>query len=142
MTELDAKARSGYRLRFGGPIVRGESKEPYDTANMYSRGSGSGFAIFVMSKNGIFYSGSHNVGIFHHSSFLTGADVASAGEMKVEHGKLTHLTNKSGHYKPDRQQMMQAVDELKREGVDMTDVSGTFFRQGCMPEPLGSLKWF
>lgn len=37
----------------------------------------------------------------HHSSFLSGADVMCAGTLEVIEGKLIYISNNSGHYKPN-----------------------------------------
>ncbi|MGH9125106.1 MAG: hypothetical protein ACRDZ8_10330, partial [Acidimicrobiales bacterium] len=112
VTSVGPKERSRYQLHLGNPIKRGSSEDPYDTSEMVSSAAGKGWGIFVMTKNGAFYSGSHQVGIFHHSSFTSGSDVAGAGEMKIVNGKLTDMTNKSGHYKPSGQHSFQVMAAL------------------------------
>ena len=119
VVNVGPKERARYQLHLASPIKRGGDDKPYDTADMVSSFSGRGFGIFVMTTNGVFYSGGHNVGIFHHSSFTGGSDVAGAGEMKVVNGKLTELTNKSGHYKPDKKSSVQVLYALKVAGIDL-----------------------
>jgi hypothetical protein len=113
---------------------------PLDTGAMVSNASGPGFGIFVMSKEGDVYVGSHKVGIFHHSSFLGGGQVAAAGEMKVVGGKLEMLTNKSGHYKPKHENNMQIIGALKGAGIDPGSYKYRFFPEqpGIKPETFDS----
>ncbi|MGH2632251.1 MAG: hypothetical protein ACRDG3_02470, partial [Tepidiformaceae bacterium] len=87
--------------------------QPYDTSAMYSKFKGDGFAIYVMSQDGRFYSTSHKIGLFHHSSFLAGGAVAGAGEMKVVGGTIEYITNKSGHYWPGDKELTQTLHALQ-----------------------------
>ncbi|MEX6429946.1 hypothetical protein AB6A68_08855 [Ferrimicrobium acidiphilum] len=111
-----------YELHGGSNITQGDPPVVYDTGTMFSKFMGSGFAIFVMDKAGKIYSAQHKVGLFHHSSFLAGGAVAGAGEMKVESGTLKTITNKSGHYRPTAEEMVQVLDELYSRGVDLKKV--------------------
>jgi len=105
------EARKEFQLNVGGSITQGG--EPFDTSKMYSKFMGDGFGIYVMGKDGTFYATSHKIGLFHHSSFLGGGDVAGAGEMKVVGGTLQFITNKSGHYWPGDQELAQTLNELQ-----------------------------
>ena len=109
--------RAKYRLQLGTPMVRGAETKPFDTASMTTNRAGAGWAIFVMTSQGQVYAGSHKVGIFHHSSFLGGGQTAGAGEIKVAGGKLTALTNKSGHYIPGDLENLQVIAELQQAGI-------------------------
>lgn len=106
-----AEARKEFQLNIGGSITQGG--EAFDTSKMYSKFMGDGFGIYVMGKDGTFYSTSHKIGLFHHSSFLGGGDIAGAGEMKVVGGTLQFITNKSGHYWPGDQELAQTLNELQ-----------------------------
>jgi len=106
-----SEARNEFKLEVGGSITQGG--QPFDTSKMYSKFMGDGFGIYVMAKDGTFYATSHKIGLFHHSSFLAGGDVAGAGEMKVVGGTLQFVTNKSGHYWPGDQELAQTLNELR-----------------------------
>jgi hypothetical protein len=86
---------------------------------MSSKFMGRGFAIYVMDKGGRIFAAMHKVGIFHHSSFLAGGSVAGAGEIKVDHGTIKSITNKSGHYRPTAEEMLQVFRELRSRGVSL-----------------------
>jgi hypothetical protein len=77
--------------------------------------------IFVMDETGEIYAGTQQIGVFHHSSFLSGAQVATAGELKIADGVIT-LSAKSGHYQPEIESLKQVVDELTSRGVNMNNI--------------------
>ena len=114
--------RKQYELLGGSIVKQGDSKIPYDTADLFSKVMGKGYGIFVMDNEGRIFAAAHKVGLFHHSSFLAGASVAAAGEIKIEHGVIKAVTNKSGHYKPSDPEMIQLFQELESRGVDLTSV--------------------
>ncbi len=85
---------------------------------------GGGRAIFVMDSQGNLYlSTTHSIGDFHHSSFLAGRPVSGAGEMVVENGRITLLTDRSGHYQPTVQFREQVLDELEADGMDVSGIT-------------------
>ena len=53
--------------------------------------------------------------------FLSGAQVATAGELKIADGVIT-LSAKSGHYQPEIESLKQVVDELTSRGVNMNNI--------------------
>jgi hypothetical protein len=59
-------------------------------------------------------------GKFHHSSFLQGGAVLSAGGIVVERGRIMKLTADSGHYRPNFESFMFTVQLLKDMGADLT----------------------
>ncbi|HYH51795.1 MAG TPA: hypothetical protein VEG38_19805 [Acidimicrobiia bacterium] len=122
--EVSKDERVHYRLNLkGGVLYRGAEPEPFDTVKnpkeFWSLRAGAGFAIFVMSKGGKLFAGTHKVGLFHHSSFLRGKDTAGSGEAKFEGGKITALTNKSGHYVPGKRENVQVLNELRELGMSL-----------------------
>ena len=92
---------------------------PLDTAEMSTAFSGKGWGIFVMSPDGKMYVGNHEVGQFHHSSFLAASDVAGAGELQATDGKITTISNKSGHYHPRAVHLVQTLEELGPDGIGL-----------------------
>jgi len=54
----------------------------------------------MSEKGNIYLSKYSEVGIFHHSSFLSGKPVGAAGEIIIEKGIIKEVTNASGHYQP------------------------------------------
>ena len=53
----------------------------------------------------------------NHSSLVSGDAVSSAGDMRVEDGRLSLISDKSGHYKPDNQMFYNAVRSFVDQGV-------------------------
>jgi hypothetical protein len=81
-------------------------------------------SIYVMDRNGNLYvSNYQNVGTHHHSTFLGGDDVAGAGEIYVDNGVVRYLDRSSGHYRPLPEHLEQVIDQLRRQGVDLSQVS-------------------
>lgn len=56
---------------------------------------------------------------FHHSSFVAGAPVAGAGQIKVRQGKATFIDNCSGHYRPSDELMDQVLSVLRQNNVEV-----------------------
>lgn len=94
----------------------------YHTGTESTMNSGPGWAIFVMDKNDTLYAGSHIPGEFHHSSFLGGNFVSSAGEIAVSYGKIVAITCKSGHYRPSIKNMLYFLTNLYCRHVDLKNI--------------------
>lgn len=77
--------------------------------------------MFIVSPENQIYLGVHNLGKFHHSSFLSGGSVLGAGAMVIQKGKITKILDKSGHYEPSEAMMIQAIEALINTGTDLTD---------------------
>ncbi|MCA9193321.1 MAG: hypothetical protein KDB03_16230 [Planctomycetales bacterium] len=91
--------RRKYRLKFHvGTLLRGGNL--FDTTQLCTVASGLGWAIWVQAPDSSFYSHSHKVARFHHSSFLAGGAVLGAGEWRVSNGRICEFNGKSGHYQP------------------------------------------
>jgi hypothetical protein len=100
-----------------GNILKTADGKPLDTSKMVTMHSGPGAAIYVMSAQGNLHLHSHSVGHYHHSSLLAGNSVAGAGELRAVNGRITWLSNKSGHYKADYYAMLQVLGMLQARGV-------------------------
>jgi hypothetical protein len=74
-------------------------------------------------------------GKFHHSSFLQGGAVLSAGGIVVERGRIMKLTADSGHYRPNFESFMFTVQLLKDMGADLTQTKLSAKHIKCPPLP-------
>ena len=121
---LNEAERQQYKLSVKDGRLFDSSGNPFDTSgasSVFSGGKGS--AIYVMDGNGnIFASKTQTVGKFHHSSFLAGEPVASAGEITVKDGYIKAITRRSGHYQPTEAQSNQLLTQLRTNGVDMSGI--------------------
>src|SRR5262249_47051014 len=115
---LDDLTRKDYTVTFDGATAMWRGA-PFDTSSMKTVFSSIGFAIWVISKEGEMYAGNHVFGEFHHSSFLAGGDVRCGGEVKASNGTIEFLSAKSGHYRPELENLIWAVDALDCQGVDV-----------------------
>ena len=72
---------------------------------------------FVMSKEGRIYARiKENVpgsGQIQHSSFLAGEDVASAGMLSIQDGKIRLIRARSGHYAPRDRELVNIDREIR-----------------------------
>lgn len=103
-------------------------------------GEAAGKHIYVMNQGGEFRqadpwankkvvptsSVKANAATIQHTSFEAGADVAGAGEMRVENGELQQLSDASGHYRPDGTMFRQSLDQLEGKGVNMDKTAVKF----------------
>ena len=110
-TKSAVTVKGGLLHRAGGELV--------DTAASSTYFSRTGVEIFVVSLTGEIHMGSHKIGKYHHSSLLGGASVAMGGEMKVNNGRIEWISNKSGHYLPNADQVIQFLHWLKKDGVEL-----------------------
>ncbi|MBV9499841.1 MAG: hypothetical protein JO138_10750 [Acidobacteriaceae bacterium] len=123
------------RVRFSGGRLYSDDAftKPLDTKNMVTHFSGPGFAIYVMSEEGNIHVGSHSVGYRHHSTLLAGTNVAGAGEVQIEKGKLVWISNKSGHYAPSAPHFLQVLHQLQKKGVDLSVVKVKYLQKPPTP---------
>eukprot|EP00879_Flechtneria_rotunda_P004425 GHRR01004676.1.p1 GENE.GHRR01004676.1~~GHRR01004676.1.p1 ORF type:complete len:529 (+),score=294.43 GHRR01004676.1:55-1587(+) len=92
--------------------------------------------IYVLDTSGRLFVHAKFRGKFHHSSFLQGGAVMSAGGIVVEHGRIVKLTADSGHYRPKFDSFMSTVQLLKDRGADLTKtkLSAKHIRCPQLPE--------
>ena len=101
--------------------------ERFTTWGMSTAHSGANFAIWACSPGGIFYTNTHKVSEFHHSTFLAGGRVLAAGEWVVAAGKLLLISHKTGHHAASPQNLLAAVRllstrlDLSRTVVQIVD---------------------
>jgi hypothetical protein len=124
---LDPAGRAPYELHIRGGLIYDAAGNLFDTADAQTLHSDDSRAIFVMDEHGRFYASKwHKPGEFHHSSLVAGDPVAAAGEIDVRNGQVLVVSDKSGHYIPRRAFTYQALDKLRIEGVDLTNVQLDF----------------
>jgi len=125
---LNAAGRQPYRcLIVSGRIQwRGKALDTRDMNVGCGGGLERGMAIWVMSPQNVFYTASHDVGVFHHSSFLAGGFVRAAGEWAVDNGQVKYINNQTGHYMCSTQQLANAAGFLKQHNL---------FRPGAKIDP-------
>ncbi|MBX3719743.1 MAG: hypothetical protein KF898_08870 [Parachlamydiales bacterium] len=124
---LTPEQRAEHRVEFrreGENTVLFYQGKPLNTEEFETE-AGTGRAIFVIGPDHELYVGSHKYFKFHHTSFFGGKPVIGAGELITDpNGKLIAVTDKSGHYKPSKMQMWDALRFLKDEkNVDLRDIT-------------------
>ena len=132
----DAQERKSYVMTIKGGLVSDVQDQTADTSHMKTVFSGPGWAIFVMGTDDTLYVHSHEADKFHHSSFLAGAPIHCGGEIKIEAGKITHITPKTGHYKAGAPELKYFLEFCQKGSVNLRGV------QVC-PSPFSEPKrWF
>ncbi|MBL8230070.1 MAG: hypothetical protein JNL98_16395 [Bryobacterales bacterium] len=121
-TQRDIMARNKDRKT----IVGDTDLKPLNTTtwacNALNDFDDEGWACFVMSTYNVVYAGQHIGGLFHHSSFLCGAPVLSAGMMRVQGGTLKEVCMKTGHYRTDIEHAAEFLRAMKQKQVPLVDV--------------------
>ncbi|KAL2649311.1 hypothetical protein R1flu_017439 [Riccia fluitans] len=106
------------KITVRGGLLYDSAGELFDTAGADLSHSNIPVAIFVVDSNGNLYASyQFKVFLFHHSTILAGASVASAGELQASKGVITFMSNLSGHYRPDATVAhLQLTEALYRQG--------------------------
>ncbi|WP_132428674.1 WXG100 family type VII secretion target [Pseudonocardia endophytica] len=128
---LSDKALERHRLTVHDGLLYDGRGRPFHSAPGGSVWSESeDRSIFVVDDKGNLYaSNEQEKGALHHSSFLSGGPVAGAGEIGVVNGKVTFLSDRSGHYSPPADCITQAIRYLyHQEGLNID--GGTLQRWG------------
>ncbi|MEO6811267.1 MAG: hypothetical protein ABI353_19325 [Isosphaeraceae bacterium] len=108
-----------------------ENRLMYDGASsLYDTSSNPGGMAYAIDLYGNLFSvddRKSSVGVtnnkrFNHSTYNAGKDVICAGIIKVNQGVLTYIDNESGHYKPTRKNLQDAVLLLQNLGVNLANV--------------------
>lgn len=74
------------------------------------------------NKENTLYAFRHTPGWEHHSSPMAGRPVIDAGMMTILGGRIAYIEHKSGHYKPNPEQVFRTLNHLKAAGVDLNGV--------------------
>ena len=123
--QCDKEERKCYVLTITAGQVKDASGNAYHTGTKETHFSGEGWAIYVVGMDNTFYSASHVVNKFHHSSFLAGGPVQGAGEIAVDQGRIVAITNKTGHYKAGPAELTRTLFLLHRGGVQLDTIKVT-----------------
>ena len=123
----DDKIMYRHQQALGSPGTGSIPLQRFTTWGLQTAHSGRNYAIWVCGANGIFYTNSHAVSKFHHSSFLAGQRVLAAGEWVITAGKLLLISHKTGHHAASVSNLYSAIRlldsrlDLSRTVVQITD---------------------
>lgn len=121
---MSEKDRERYRLSSGhGFLFMATGAGLNTSAGMNPQGR----FLFVMDADGEIFAGPQQ-DVHHHSAFMSGRPVASAGVMEASNGTLRYINPESGHYSPPKDYFEQVLIELKKRKVnlDQCEVEYTF----------------
>lgn len=90
-----------------------------DTSS-YKGKAGDGYGAYALDSLGRLFVSEHiseanakeNQPYFLHSSFFSGMRGRCFGMIKIEQGRITYIDNHSGHYKPQKKHLQDAVSRL------------------------------
>lgn len=141
---LDALATQQFRLVFRGGLAYAMVTEGLGVREVLADTSDHDWARASSSKKhrawcyGYVFTGDaiymadhsrqeNRQGAFFHSSYLSGATVVCAGDISFLGGRLTSISNISGHYQPDDRQVALVLDYLKLKKVPLNDVLAVLY---------------
>ncbi len=126
---MNSGERSSYQIQINNGVLY-QNGSKFDTGKMKTQFSGTGVAIFVQSIDGTFYSSNHLGGRLQQSGSASNAPCRSAGEWKVDNGRIEWISGESGFYIPTMKQLINAVSDLKfQNALDQATEAG-------VPTPL------
>ena len=76
--------------------------------------------IFVLGYDNELYVDYPREGKVHHSGFMAGGVVLAAGHIQIQSGRITFLSDQSGHYKPTIDQTINVLRLLEEKGLDIS----------------------
>ena len=93
--------------------------------------------IYVLSRSGRFWiapARPEGTKRPFHTDLMPIGRIAAAGEIRATAGRLTRISDSSGHFRPGAALMLQALRALSDGGVDLDDVEVVFHRWRGGPE--------
>lgn len=129
LSEEEKKAAQLYFLKEKEVVLADILGRQVDSKEATSLWSDEKRHIFVQGVDKTFYLYQHtqesdfNGIVHHHSTPVSGENTLSAGEMQICEGKLQLISNSSGHYKPSATDMLNALEELDKQGLDLSQVT-------------------
>ncbi|KAL5822465.1 hypothetical protein ACOSQ4_020365 [Xanthoceras sorbifolium] len=118
---LEAKEREAYEVVMEkGKLVYKQSRVCVDTHTPKDSKW-----MFVLGTSRNLYVGEKKKGLFHHSSFLSGAATIASGRLVAQNGILEAIWSYSGHYRPTEENFIEFCNFLEDYHIDLTDVKKT-----------------
>ena len=124
------EARQRRLVRFEHGVIKRIKKATGQWTAYSSADNGANVSIFVVLAGGDFFTGKDHLSpakhpdasMRHHSALAGGRPVEGAGEWWVADGKLTKISQRSGHYCPSWKQMLKTLERLEEKGVNCRGV--------------------
>ncbi len=98
-------------------------------------------SLFVVDKDQrLFLLPFEERGRFHHSSLSGGKDILFAGTAAFHQGVIREISDRSGHYKPTKEQTLLVLKELAGKGLDISQLrlTGHFIKEHTNHPSLSS----
>ncbi|MBA2728624.1 MAG: ankyrin repeat domain-containing protein [Parachlamydiaceae bacterium] len=114
--------REKHKLWFKNGIAY-YGKNKFDTVGLDSPFFNNGYATLILGTDGEFYVNNYERYNLQHSSLFASQEVAAAGEVLSNNGKIYRITNKSGHYSPPLENALTTLQAFKDKGVPLNDIN-------------------
>ncbi len=107
----------------GGQLINPQSSRVTSSRSWFNPVLHFGYVLGYDESHGKkLYVFRHEVGRFHHSTIFSGRPVIDAGMFSILNGRIAYIEHKSGHYKPNFEQLKHTLMCLKLSGVDLQRV--------------------
>jgi len=157
---FDAREQMDRAVQIQGGLLTDGNDRPLDTSGATGRGTADGDKgkhIFALTPGGTMRAAdpwahhrevrlpgqadengvaSAALELVNHSSLVAGGDVAGAGDLRVEQGKLQSVSDQSGHYQPNHTMLRNVLDHFADGGVDMHDVAVKMINKTPFGRPM------
>lgn len=135
-----AAERDIYRVIILNGLVQKENYssrgyKPFSTLKMSSHGKDR-LAAFTINLDGEFSVFEHKskADRVAHSTMNNSRALLFAGEIKIEGGKITLITDHSGHYQPELENVFHLLKYLYRQGVNLDAIAIDLYAKLELPE--------
>lgn len=123
--DIPEHARPGALRRTSSVSIPGEAEAtdgPTKSESKAAKKEKGDVWIYVSDAEYRIYLGIKQKGYFQHSSFLAGGPITSAGTLVIKDGVLIACNPMSGHYRTKAVYFKRFVEELERQGADLSNV--------------------
>jgi hypothetical protein len=92
----------------------------------------SGMSVYLLTAKGLYVFPDDNESNYQsnirHSSMMAGRPVLCAGMVRIKEGQIIEINNDSRHYQPTKKNFDSLVDFLKKNKLDIKDISLNFIK--------------
>ncbi|MFP5520270.1 MAG: hypothetical protein ACLGGX_10220 [Bdellovibrionia bacterium] len=112
------RERGPFTLRLQAGLLRDHRGQLFSTPFNSDNGQFESVLFVINKKMELLYLPFEQRGKYHHSTLSAGDDIIFAGTMIVVDGRMTEVSNHSGHYKPSTEQTVKVLRLLHEMGLD------------------------
>jgi len=83
----------------------------------------AGYRYVLSMGNEMYAAANQTISVGYHSSFMAGMPVQCAGQIWIENGRVTKVSNASGHFQPVDRALVKVLHYLRMNGVTLSKVT-------------------